>query len=273
MPKTGGLSLTMVGCGNMGSSLLTRWLEDPTLLSSVHIITPHQTSAAPFLKDPRVQWHAEPTPDAFATQGLVLFAVKPQTLRLIAPLYRPFVAPSALLLSIAAGLEMPFYETHFPQKPCIRIMPNTPAQIAEGVSALFANALATEHHRLMADSLFRQVGPVFWVSSDLQIDQVTALSGCGPAYFYLMTEVLETIARTLGFAPEQARLLSTQTLIGSALYLRQTGSSATELRQRVTSPGGMTEAAIAELRNKGSFDILMEEAIHQALKRAIELRQ
>lgn len=265
-------TLTLVGCGAMGGALLRGWLKasDQTI-TSYHIITPRQDSADPFLQDTRVEWDAFLAPE-FRLSGVVIFALKPQVLQKVLHDYALLIPQDSLIITIAAGLELSFYQKFFPKNPIVRAMPNTPASVNGGISALYPSPKVTADHKRLAESLFSAVGKTLWVDSDEDIDRATAISGCGPAYVYLLGEMLSKGAQEIGLTPEQGDLLARQTLIGAGAYLDASPKTMSELRQNVTSPGGMTEAALKVLLENHAFATLIEEAVKAAMERADQLK-
>lgn len=255
----------------MGSTLLRGWLQQDHLFHKIIVVAPHQEQVTPFLTDQRVSWVDHPS-KIKDRSDIILFAVKPQILPQIITLYQRFISESPLFLTVVAGLGMDFYQSNFPQASIIRIMPNTPTTILKGISGLYANSFTNEMQQDIATHLMQQVGLVVWTQSDQQIDVLTAVSGCGPAYVFLLAEALQHAAERLGFDSTKAAMLAKQTVVGSAAYLEQSADPPSELRRQVTSPGGMTEAAVASLQKEGQFDIIVVEAIQAALKRAAELK-
>jgi pyrroline-5-carboxylate reductase len=266
------LTLMVVGCGAMGSALLNAWLQHQNLFQSIVIVTPHQEKAAPFLADSRIRWFSQPD-EVEMQPDIILFAVKPQVLPQIISQYQRFTQTNTLVLTVAAGIARAYYEDMLPNLSLIRIMPNLPVMVLKGMSALCANSRTTPLHQQIAENLMQQVGQVIWVDNDDQIDVVAAISACGPAYVYLLAEALEKGAMQLGCDHTQATLLARQTIIGASRYLENSDKSVMELRQQVTSPGGMTEAAVASLQQNGQFDKIFLEALKTAFRRAVELRE
>ncbi len=268
------MKICLVGCGAMGSALLKGWLKvqnSSLSVDAITIITPHKESAEPFLSNSKVHWLSDPSalsyqPDVF------IFAVKPQILPNLVPLYQDRIG-SALILSIAAGLDLAFYNKQFPDHAVVRTMPNTPAQVFEGITGLVANAFVNNEQKSMAEKLMSSVGPTLWVEKDEWMDLVTALSGCGPAYFFTLTHVLARVAKDLGLPEDLAYQLARQTFIGSAAYLKESGKSSDQLALEVTSKGGMTEAALDVLNAKGGLEELFEKALKAALDRGVDLRR
>lgn len=181
--------------------------------------------------------------------NIVIFALKPQVFaQVLSPLKETFIRNKPLIISIAAGIR----ESHIQgwigkNSAIVRAMPNTPALINCGATALFANTYVTHEQRRMAESILRCIGKVVWIEDEKLMDVVTALSGNGPAYFFLIMEVLQHAAEELGLPPEIAHLLTLETALGSARMALESGKSLAELRQNVTSPGGTTEKAISVL--------------------------
>jgi len=264
------MKICLVGCGAMGSALLKGWLQAQQKLTTVTVITPHRETVEPFLTDPRVLWAPDPRALSFQPDAFI-FAVKPQVLPSLVPVYKNCIK-SSLILSIAAGLDLAFFERHFPGHAIVRAMPNTPAQVFEGVTGLVGNSLVSEAQRALALSLMESVGPAHWIEKDEWMDLVTALSGCGPAYFFTLTDVLARVARELGLPANLAEQLARQTFIGSAAYLKNSGRDPATLAHEVTSKGGMTEAALDVLRAEDGLEALFGRALRAALLRGKELR-
>jgi pyrroline-5-carboxylate reductase len=261
------LKLALVGCGAMGSALLRGWLS-LTYFDTVWVIAPHRNKVEPFLGDPRVHWLVSPD-QLPETPDLILFAVKPSLLEEILPLYRSF---NSLIISVAAGKAVSFYERHFLTHPIIRAMPNIPVCIHQGVIGLLANTQVTPDRKVMVGRFFQDLGLSIWLSSDEEVDKLTALSGSGPAYVYYMMESFANAAENLGFDTKTAYSLALQTFLGATLYAQEVKQPPALLRQHVTSLKGTTEAALQVLE-KGGLKDLMDAAIKAAFERAKELRE
>lgn len=203
---------------------------------------------------------------------LVVLAVKPQQLAAVAKdIARAVQQRRPLVISIAAGVRCADLERWLGgQLPLIRVMPNTPALVQSGAAALYANPAVDTEQRGLAESIMRAVGVAIWVDDEAQMDAVTALSGSGPAYFLLVMEAMEKAAQTLGLGAGNARLLTLQTAFGAAKMALESDQQAAELRRRVTSPGGTTEAALAVLVD-GGLEALFGDALNAAAKRSREL--
>jgi len=205
---------------------------------------------------------------------LLILAVKPQVLQAVAREIAPAVQRRRpLVLSIAAGVRLTDLERWLGgELPLVRAMPNTPALIGAGAAALCANARVDENQRELAETVLRSVGVTVWLEDESLMDVVTALSGSGPAYFFLFMEALERAAVEHGLDLATARLLTLQTAFGAAKMALEVGEEPERLRVRVTSPGGTTERALATLV-EGGFETLVARALEAAAARSRELAQ
>lgn len=212
--------------------------------------------------------------DVVGRAQILVLAVKPQTMPAVAAEIAPAVREMRpLVLSIAAGIRLQDLQRWLGAEiPIVRSMPNTAALVSAGASALCANAFANERMRAAAESILRSVGATVWLDDEGLLDAVTALSGSGPAYFFLVMEVLERAAVAEGLDPTTARLLTLQTAYGAAKMALEGAEEPATLRRRVTSPGGTTERALKVLAD-GGFAPLFERAVHEATVRARELAE
>lgn len=204
--------------------------------------------------------------------SVIVLAVKPQVMpAVVSPLKTALVAKSCLLISIAAGIQIGSLQqwTHAKQA-IVRCMPNTPALVLAGATGVFANAQVTLAQQKSADAILKAVGLVCWLDTEEQLDAVTALSGSGPAYFFLMMEAMEAAGTKLGLPATVARALTLQTAYGAAKLALGSDVDTAELRRRVTSPGGTTEAAIKQFESE-AFGELVERALGKAAARSKEL--
>jgi pyrroline-5-carboxylate reductase len=210
----------------------------------------------------------------FAVEGadVVVLAVKPQVMSAATSSIRESLAAQrSMALSIAAGITLESLEQNLGEgTPIIRCMPNTPALLREGASALYANSACGPAQREIAEAVLGAVGTVCWVEEEQQLDAVTALSGSGPAYFFLLLEAMTAAGERLGLEPETCKQLAVQTALGSARMAAQGDVDIDELRRRVTSPGGTTERAIQSLQSAG-FEEMVDTAIAAAAERSREL--
>ena len=203
---------------------------------------------------------------------VVVAAVKPQVLPLVArEIARTVTERPVLLISIAAGIREPDINRWLGGGAAIvRAMPNTPALLRSGVAALYANETTSESQREAAESILRAVGAVVWLDDESLMDAVTAVSGSGPAYFFLFMEIIAEVANQLGLSPQISRLLTVETALGAARMALETSEDISTLRHQVTSPGGTTAAAL-ELLNSDQLRELIEKAIGKARTRSVEL--
>jgi len=207
-----------------------------------------------------------------ATTDIVVLAVKPQVLHeVIATLAPQLPDPAPLLISIAAGVREASL-SRWLRRPLaiVRAMPNTPALVRSGATALYANALVDADQRSRAESIMRAVGLTLWVDDERHMDTVTALSGSGPAYFFLVMEALEQAATDLGLPHDAARLLTLETALGAARMALSSDEETATLRERVTSPGGTTERAL-QVFEEGGLRTLIADAVRAAHDRSEEL--
>jgi pyrroline-5-carboxylate reductase len=207
-----------------------------------------------------------------ADAGLWVFAVKPQVMREVCSgLSALSQSVRPLLVSIAAGITTAQMRRWLGGAPAIvRCMPNTPALLGAGITGLYANEQAQPTDRKRAERLLASAGRTVWIEDEAQMDAVTAVSGSGPAYAFLLAEAMEAAAKAEGLPAATARALVAQTLLGAARMLTEADAAPAELRRRVTSPGGTTQAAI-ETFQVGGFEALVSRAIHAASERGREL--
>ena len=205
--------------------------------------------------------------------SVILVAVKPQAMDSVLPALARLVGPATVVMSIAAGKSIASFERALPKGTAVvRAMPNTPAAIGRGISGAVANAETTAAQKQVCEDLLGAVGDVVWLEDEALIDAVTAVSGSGPAYVFLLTEALASAGEAAGLDAATAMQLARATVSGAGELLRQSASDPATLRQNVTSPGGTTAAALAILMREGNgLDELMTEAVLAAQKRGREL--
>ena len=264
--------LLLVGAGKMGGALLSRLLErglDPRL---VIVQDPEPTGdIADLLADHAID--VLPYIDELSSApAVILLAVKPQVMDTVLPQLAHLVDAHTLVLSIAAGRRIAGLEAHLPKGAAVvRAMPNTPAAIGRGVTVAVANSSVSPAQRGLADELLSAGGGVMWVTDEALLDPVTAVSGSGPAYVFLLAECLAEAGRAAGLDADFAAKLARDTVIGSAALLEQSDLDASALRRNVTSPGGTTAAALEVLTGPKGLKELMAEAVAAATKRGREL--
>jgi len=265
------LEAGFIGAGNMGQALIAGLVRSGIAPDSIGFSEPDIGRAAAL----RAQFPGlvllGPRDLAAKTRTLVL-AVKPQTLPQLAPeLAAEVTAGRPLVVSVAAGIPTDRLASWLgPETRIVRTMPNTPALIGAGITGLFANPHASATDRETADRLLGAVGTTVWLEDEEQMHAVTATSGSGPAYVFLLIEAMTRAAESLGLDPSTARRLTLATVAGSARLAGESGTEPAELRARVTSPGGTTERAIAIFEEAG-FTALVEKAMRGAAARSREL--
>lgn len=264
-------TIAFIGCGNMCRSLMGGLIKDGTAPGQLRGSDPE-----PAQRDRiRSQLGIEVLDDNVAAArgaDVVVLAVKPQVMKqAVASIADVLRRETPLVLSIAAGIRMDTIRRWAGvDLPLVRAMPNTPALIGAGASALCAGGNAAPRHRELAEGILRAVGTVVWLDDEALMDVVTALSGSGPAYWFLMMEALEAEAAKLGLPREQARLLTIETALGAARMALESAADPSELRRQVTSPGGTTERAL-QILEQGGFAELMARALRAARDRSAEL--
>jgi pyrroline-5-carboxylate reductase len=260
--------ILLVGCGRMGSAMLSGWREQGLALSVA--VDPAPSAAAFAGPDMTVVADVAAIPDGFAPAAVVL-AVKPQNAADTLPAYARF-APNTVFLSIMAGRTITGIAALVGSGAAIvRAMPNTPAAVRQGVTVGCPGAGVSAPQQALCDRLLQAIGKVAWVEDEALLDPVTAVSGSGPAYVFLLAELMEQAAIEQGIPPDLARLLARQTVAGSGALLAASPEDAAALRVAVTSPGGTTAAALALLMDPDAWPVAMSQAIAAATRRSREL--
>lgn len=266
-------TIAIIGAGNMGASLLGGLISNQFPAKHLWITDPDTEKLQTLAQQFHIQTAVENS-DAVNAADVIILAVKPQMIADVMKEISLFVqAKKTLVISVAAGIPLAALENGLGHSiPIVRCMPNTPALIRAGVTALYANLFVTEKQRTLAESILRAVGMVVWLENEKLMDAVTALSGSGPAYFFLVIDALQKAGESLGLSSETARLLTLQTALGAARMALETNEEADELRRRVTSKGGTTEAAIRILENGHLHDLFLD-AVSAAKMRSEELAE
>ncbi|WP_041796078.1 pyrroline-5-carboxylate reductase [Pararhodospirillum photometricum] len=264
-----GLSVLLVGCGKMGGAMLLGWLGQGLARENVVVVDPGAGTSVPEgvrSVTPEEAAHLTPRPD------LCVVAVKPQTIKTVLPAYAALAAQGTTFLSVAAGTTLAGLDQALGGNAAVvRAMPNTPAAIGRGMSVLVANDRVSDVARAAAEALMRAVGTVAWVEDEALIDAVTAVSGSGPAYVFLLVETLAEAGRAAGLPGDLADLLARQTVTGAGALLDAMPDDPATLRRNVTSPGGTTAAALDVLMAEDALAPLMRRAILAAQHRSREL--
>lgn len=268
---TGGARLLLVGCGKMGGAMLDGWLSAGTVARAV-IVDPSGPPES-VRGNPAVTTADGPgaLPDGFAPDVVVL-AVKPQVMDGVLPGYRALVRPGTVFLSIAAGKTIGSFERSLGGEAAIvRAMPNTPAAIGRGMTVAVGNAAVTAEQTALCDALLRAVGDVAWVADEALIDPVTAVSGSGPAYVFLLVEALAKAGEASGLPADLAMRLARATVAGAGELIHRSETAAADLRKAVTSPNGTTQAALEVLMAGDGVQPLLDRAVAAATRRSREL--
>src|SRR5215472_7209473 len=261
--------LVLVGAGKMGCAMLDGWLARGLKAKQVTVIEPQPGKALRALarRGLKINQKGKITP---ATA--VVVAVKPQTApEALLPL-APYVGKTTLVLSIMAGRTIDFLEKSLPPGVAVvRAMPNTPAAIGRSITVAVAKKNVSTRQRKQASDLLAAIGKVEWVSDETLMDAVTAVSGSGPAYLFLLAEAITKAGIAAGLPADLASSLARETVTGSGELLHRSDLDAAMLRQNVTSPGGTTAAALEVLMGPGGFDQLLTQAIDAATRRSRDL--
>jgi pyrroline-5-carboxylate reductase len=265
-------TLLLVGAGKMGQAMLDGWIARGLKPKQVSVIDPQPAKSIKALTRRGVKLNAKPGPKATADAAAIVIAVKPQTAPDAVPPLALYVGKSTLVLSIMAGRTIGFIENALPPGTAIvRAMPNTPAAVGRGITVAVANANVSAGQRKLATILLAAIGKVEWVEDEALIDAVTALSGSGPAYVFLLAEAMTKAGIAAGLPAELAARLARETVSGSGELLHRSDLEAAILRQNVTSPGGTTAAALEVLMGAGGFDEILTKAIAAATARSRQL--
>jgi len=261
--------LVLVGAGKMGSAMLDGWFARGLKPRQITVIEPHPTKAVKALT--RSGLKLNPKGKAAEVSAIVI-AVKPQTAPEAVPILAGYVGARTLVLSIMAGRTIGFLEKSLlPGVAIVRAMPNTPAAIGRGITVAFANSGVSARQRKEASGLLAAIGKVEWISDEALMDAVTALSGSGPAYVFLLAEAMASAGIAAGLPPALATRLARETVAGSAELMYRSDLDAAALRENVTSPGGTTAAALDVLMGPDGFDRLVTQAITAATRRSRDL--
>jgi len=266
--------LVLVGCGKMGGALLRGWLArgvDPKLVTVVDIKPTGIDDIA--AKGVHILTQGSDLP-AGLKPALLLLAVKPQFMDDALPDYRRFVSPDATFLSIAAGKTLAYFKDRLgAEAEIVRSMPNTPAAVGRGITAIYRDPKVRPERLDLCGELLKACGKVEWVDAEDLLNAVTAVSGGGPAYVFLLIETLAEAARAAGLPADLAMRLARETVSGSGELARLSEESAAQLRQNVTSPKGTTLEALNVLMAPDGLQPLMTKSIAAATRRSRELAQ
>lgn len=257
--------LALLGCGKMGSAMLAGWLARGLPAGSVRVQDPNPSD---WLTAQGVHVN-----EGFGeAPAVVLIAVKPQVMSAALPALKALPKGGTLFVSVAAGIPMATYEAHLGAVPIVRAMPNTPAAVGKGITAIVGNAACGAAHLDMAEDLLSAVGEVVRLEDEAQMDAVTGVSGSGPAYVFHMIECLAAAGEAEGLAPELAMALARATVAGAGALAMETGEDPAQLRRNVTSPNGTTQAGLEVLMDaETGLPPLMRATVAAATRRSKEL--
>ncbi|HEY4941442.1 MAG TPA: pyrroline-5-carboxylate reductase [Rhizomicrobium sp.] len=263
--------ILLIGAGRMGGALLAGWARQK--IAPVIAVEPSPSAELKaFAKKNHIALFARAASIDTVRARACVVALKPQVLKSEAHLLKAIAGSGALMLSIAAGTNSATLRKAWGDRArIVRAMPNTPGAIGRGITALYPARNVTAKDRALADSLLRALGETVWVKSESDIDAVTAVSGSGPAYIFLLVEALADAAQAAGLARPLAERLARATVAGSGALLDADPSPPEILRRNVTSPGGTTEAALEVLLAKNGLSPLLRRAVLAAAKRARQL--
>ena len=264
-------NIVFIGGGNMASSLVGGLLANDYPADQIAIAEPDADKCQQLESQYGIRSFTDNN-QAIAQADVVVLAVKPQIMQDVCKQAATAVGQSKpLIISIAAGIRSTDIDRWLGgNNALVRCMPNTPSLLQEGASGLFANPLCGEQQKQQADNILSAAGITLWVDTEDQLDAVTAVSGSGPAYFFLLMEAMQQAGEKLGLSADVAQKLSLQTALGAARMATESDASPAELRARVTSKGGTTAAAIEHFQQRG-FESIVTDALTAARDRAIEL--
>jgi len=264
-------AVLLVGAGKMGGALLQSWLARGLPPALVSVIDPTPApEVAKLMASKRIA--RDPQPPLLPMHAAVVLAVKPQTAPDALKDIARFVGRDTVVVSIMAGRTLAFLAKHLPKGAAIvRAMPNTPAAVGRGITVAVPNNRVKGGARDLADALLAATGPVEWIKNEKWMDAVTAVSGSGPAYVFLLAESLARAGTAAGLPKALAAKLARETVAGAGELLHRSELDAAKLRENVTSPGGTTAAALKVLMAKSGLDLLMKKAVAAATKRSRQL--
>ena len=262
------------GCGRMGSAILKGILRKDLVDMNFSVIEPQFINDSSIINsEVSIYENIDYIDQENRNFDLVIIAVKPQIVKKVVEICRDKIKNDFLLISIAAGIKINFFESILGANTrAVRAMPNTPAEIGQGVTVLFKSANISRSDEIIAEKIFESVGSLFWIETEELMDVVTAISGSGPAYVFYIAEIMIDAALKAGLNAGQAELMVLQMMKGAGCLLREiSNKTAKELREEVTSPGGTTEAALKVLMLNDVFSNIMQNAVSAAIQKSKEL--
>ena len=267
--------LLILGAGKMGGSLLKGLIDNAELDFDIVVVEPHLNSDnSDLIKKNKIKHYDSIRDIKDPDFDLILFAVKPQVIEEVCNdvLENLDQRKAFSIISILAGTKAKTFESHFENSQVIRSMPNLAASVGSGITALYANESTDKLFKTIAGKIFSGVGEIIWVDNEDIMDVITATSGSGPAYYFFLTECLSFVAQEMGLNPIDADKLSRQVAIGSSDIMKASNDSLSNLREKVTSKGGTTEAALEVLMSPDKeFFNIFRRAVNKAYKKSKEL--
>jgi len=264
------VSIILVGAGNMGGALIGGWLANGVGSSQITIIDPGPVATMADMIAKKGFTHKTDA-DGIEPPDVLVIAVKPQVMGEVLQSVSHLAGENTVTISVAAGKTISFISQHLGPGAIVRAMSNTPALVRRGISVACANDKVSENQQQQTTLLLETIGSVEWVDDEVLIDAVTAVSGSGPAYAFLLVEALGDAAIAAGLPERLSRKLAVETVAGAGELMMQSDLSPSTLRENVTSPGGTTKAALGILMGEGGIGELMKRAVNEAAKRSREL--
>ncbi len=264
-------NIGFIGAGNMATSLISGLINKGWQATSIWASDPSDVCRAN-----ASQLGVNVNEDNIATANecdVIVIAVKPQVLKqVVAPLKAALTGSNKVVISIAAGIDLRSLQAWLGEVAIVRCMPNTPALLSLGATGLYANTATSSEQKALAEDILNAVGISLWVDNEAALDAVTAVSGSGPAYYFLLMEAMQQVGIEMGLSSEASKLLTLQTALGAAQMALESDVDVAELRRRVTSPAGTTEQAVNTFE-QGGLRELVKQAMENCAKRADEMAQ
>ena len=264
--------ILLVGCGHMGTALLNAWFKKKSFLISIIDPKTYKSLNKKYSGRKISIYKSINQIKKLEQFNVIVFAVKPQIAKEVVSEFNYLKNKNILFISIIAGKKINFFTKHlvYPHS-IIRAMPNMPALVEKGMTCFVSNNLTNKSQKLLASKLFKVVGKVIWLNEELDIDKITAISGSGPAYYFLFIEQIISEAIKLGLKKSVAKELVYQTALGSIHMLHKSERSAEELKKIIAVKGGTTEAAINVFENKSKFRTIISKALKAAFNKSKKL--
>ena len=262
----------LIGGGKMGAALVQGWLSSGIRKSNIKVVEPNKINASILSNLGLNVFENVANLDKSIKPRVIVLAVKPQVVQSVVLEFKDIIFDNNVLLSIAAGVKLEFLKNCIGKDAAIvRAMPNTPAQIAEGITVLCKNNFCSDEDVFITNKLMKSVGETEWIEEELLIDAVTAISGSGPAYLFYLIECLEDAGVSAGLSRELSKKLSIATVLGAAKLCSSSHKTPIILREEVTSVGGTTEAGLSVLMGKDGLRTIIEKTVEAASKRSREI--